>query len=217
MSEFPTVSRITSVDYEFSNRKWFPSRAHKLLCPKHLPAPHTHACTHHAFSPLFATASAPYVEGFFPYFSLWLCKKFTALAAAMCEEHNCRSAICRRKCSRYSIHVKLDVMCHKKRRKHAIDIAHAIQIPGMMIRTDLKSAQEIETKAVNLLNHWKVKITCWRCEWLRFWSWVSQCELRMLSTNLLKPSPHWREGCMIVCVYEGRSYNFSKRRKIQGC
>jgi hypothetical protein len=47
-----------------------------------------------------------------------------------------------------NIHVKLDVMCCKKRGKHAVNITHAIQIPEMMIHTGLKSAQGIETKAV---------------------------------------------------------------------
>jgi hypothetical protein len=47
-----------------------------------------------------------------------------------------------------NIHVKLDVVCCKKGGKHAVDIVHAIQIPEMVIHTGLKSAQEIETKAV---------------------------------------------------------------------
>jgi hypothetical protein len=71
----------------------------------------------------------------------------------MSEDHSCSSAICRRKRSSYNIHVKLDLG------KRAVDIANAIQSPEMMIHTGLKSAQEIETKAVNVLNYLKVKIT----------------------------------------------------------
>jgi hypothetical protein len=42
-------------------------------------------------------------------------------------------------------------MCSKKRGKHAIDIARATQIHGMMIRTALESAQPVETKALKPL------------------------------------------------------------------
>jgi hypothetical protein len=41
-----------------------------------------------------------------------------------------------------------------------MDIAHALQIPEMMIDTIFKNGEEIETKALNLLNLLKVKITC---------------------------------------------------------
>jgi hypothetical protein len=51
----------------------------------------------------------------------------------------------------YSILVKLDVMCCKKRGKHEIDIERATQFPDMMIHTTLKSAQAVETKAVKPL------------------------------------------------------------------
>jgi hypothetical protein len=47
--------------------------------------------------------------------------------------------------------VKLDVVCCKKRGEHAIGIARATQIPGMIIHTALKSAQAVETTAVKLL------------------------------------------------------------------
>jgi hypothetical protein len=46
----------------------------------------------------------------------------------------------------------------RKRGEHAIDTAHTAHIPEMMIHTVLKSAQEIETKALNLLNHSAMKI-----------------------------------------------------------
>jgi hypothetical protein len=53
------------------------------------------------------------------------------------------------------INMELDVICRKKRGKHALDIAHVIQIREMMmIHTILKSAQEIETQALNML--WRV-------------------------------------------------------------
>jgi hypothetical protein len=54
--------------------------------------------------------------------------------------------------------VKLDVICCKTRDEHALDTARAAHIPEMMIHTVLKSAQEIETKALNLLNHSNMKI-----------------------------------------------------------
>jgi hypothetical protein len=42
-------------------------------------------------------------------------------------------------------------MCCKKRREHAIDIAHAIHIPVMMIYAAFKSAEAVETKGVKPL------------------------------------------------------------------
>jgi hypothetical protein len=47
--------------------------------------------------------------------------------------------------------VKLVVICSKTRGEHAIDIAPATQIPGMMIHAALKSAQTGEIKAVKPL------------------------------------------------------------------
>jgi hypothetical protein len=102
------------------------------------------------FSLLFTAASAVCVQGF-PLLSLWLCWKFTGLNAAIREKQSYTAAICRRKRTRYNIHVKLDVMCCKKRDEHVIGIARATQIPGMMIHTTLKSAQWVETKAVKAL------------------------------------------------------------------
>jgi hypothetical protein len=66
-----------------------------------------------------------------PRFSAIFCENisnFIALAAAMNEEHNCSSAVCRRKHSSYNIHVKLDVICHRKRDKDVIDIPQSIPL-----------------------------------------------------------------------------------------
>jgi hypothetical protein len=129
MSELLALLRITSVDYEFSDRKWFISGTQVPFCPNHLPPPPPFqiSISHYTFSPLFTSTSALYVQGFL-LFSLWLCLKFTALAAAVSEEHSC-AAICKRKHTIYNIHVKLDLMHRKKRGTCVIDIAHAIQIP----------------------------------------------------------------------------------------
>jgi hypothetical protein len=108
----------------------------------------------------------------------------------MSEEHSCSTAICRRKRTSYNINVEFDIMCRKKRGECAIDIAHGIQIPEMMIHTILKSAQEIEPKAVNLLNHSKVKITHRRGDVMEVWEWSLKCGF--------KPSPRSREGCKLT-------------------
>jgi hypothetical protein len=50
-------------------------------------------------------------------------------------------------------------------------------------------------KAVNMLNHWKLKIT--RQRWWRFESGDSQFELRMLSAHSLNRRPHRGEGCKV--------------------
>jgi hypothetical protein len=86
-----------------------------------------------------------------------VCQKFTALAASLSEALLPAGEIVT------VIRVELTIMCHKKRGEPAADIARAIQIPEMIIHTILKSAQKIETRAVNLLNHSSVKITCRRC------------------------------------------------------
>jgi hypothetical protein len=68
------------------------------------------------FSPLFTTASV----------CVWG-QKCTALAAAVSEEHNCSTVICRRKPAVYSVRVKLVVTCRKKRGERAIDVADVLQ------------------------------------------------------------------------------------------
>jgi hypothetical protein len=69
------------------------------------------------------------------------------------------SAISKRKHTSCNLDVKLDVICHKQRGKHGIDIACAVQIPETTIILFFKSEREIETKALNLLKDSKVKIT----------------------------------------------------------
>jgi hypothetical protein len=94
------------------------------------------------------------------------------------------------------INVELDMMCCKKRGECVVVISRFIQIPEMMIHTILNSAQEIKTRAVNLLKHTKVKIKHQRCcdgDW--FGSGVSRRGSRMLSARPIKSSPHSREGC----------------------
>jgi hypothetical protein len=83
--------------------------------------------------------------------------------------------------------VKLDVVCCKKRGERAIDIARAIHIPVTMIRTALKSAQAVETKAIKP----KVKITCQRCDVMDVLKWH-------LAACPHKPSSHGAESCKIV-------------------
>jgi hypothetical protein len=141
MWEFPTVLRVTSVDYEFPSWWRFPSGAHVLFCPSLLSAhTHTHARVHHTFSQLLTPASAVCVWGSL-LLSLWLLKIYWPCCS-------CTATICRRKHTSYNIHVKLDVMCRKKRDERATDIAHATHIPDMMRHTTLKSAHGVETKSV---------------------------------------------------------------------
>lgn len=68
----------------------------------------------------------------------------------------------------YNIHVKLGVVCCKKRGEHAIGFAHASQIPGMLIHAALKSAQAVETKAVKPL---KGENYTQRCDILEVLKW----------------------------------------------
>jgi hypothetical protein len=53
-------------------------------------------------------------------------------------------------------------MWREKRGERATDIARAIHIPEMMIYTTLKSAQEIETKAIKPLEgeNYTPKVCC---------------------------------------------------------
>jgi hypothetical protein len=57
----------------------------------------------------------------------------------MSEKHSCSAAICRRKHTNYNIHVKLDIMCRKKRGRRVVDIACAIH-------SILKSAKELKQR-----------------------------------------------------------------------
>jgi hypothetical protein len=63
-----------------------------------------------------------------------------------------------RKRTSYNLGVKLNVIHRNQRGECTIDIACALQTPET-IHTILKSSQEIETKALNLLRHSEVKIT----------------------------------------------------------
>jgi hypothetical protein len=103
-------------------------------------------------------------SGVFVVFLMIVLKIYFALVAAMSEEHSCSGAISKRKHARYSLDVKLDIISCKQRGEHVIDIAHAFQMPEMAIHTILKSIQEIETKALNLLKHSKMKIACQRSD-----------------------------------------------------
>jgi hypothetical protein len=71
----------------------------------------------------------------------------------MSEKRSFSSAISKRMRTGCNLDVKLDVIHHKQRGERVIDIARALQIPEMTIHTILKSAQEIETKDLNLLKH----------------------------------------------------------------
>jgi hypothetical protein len=87
---------------------------------------------------------------------------------------------------------------HKQRGKHVTDIACALQIPEMTIHTILKSAQETETKALNLLMHLKVKTIYGRSDGMKAMErclamWIE--DLLVSTTQPCKPSPHPREGC----------------------
>jgi hypothetical protein len=84
----------------------------------------------------------------------------------MGEEYRYTAAISRRKDTSYNIHVKLDVMCHKKRGTHVIEIACATQIPDMMIHTTLKRQRKLKQR-----NYSKVKIACQRCNVLEVFEW----------------------------------------------
>jgi hypothetical protein len=84
--------------------------------------------------------------------------------------------------------VNLDAIHHRKRGERGIVTVCVFPIPEMMIDTILKGAQETETKAVNLLNQAKVKIT------LQLWD-VIQNGYRNIPTHSLKPTTHSREGC----------------------
>jgi hypothetical protein len=82
----------------------------------------------------------------------------------MGEEHSCRTAMCKRKCTICNIHVKLEVTHHKKGGGHGICIACAVQILDMMIHSIFDSGQEIETKPLNLLYHLNLKNTYQKCD-----------------------------------------------------
>jgi hypothetical protein len=91
-----------------SQKKVFPIWARVPFCPNLLLTHPTTCFSSYKFSPLFTSASALCVLGFL-LFSLWWCLKFTTLAAVLSEEHSCSSAICRRKCTSYNIHMKFDI------------------------------------------------------------------------------------------------------------
>jgi hypothetical protein len=84
--------------------------------------------------------------------------KRTVLVRVLSEEPNCSGAISKRKHTSYNLAGKLDIIHHKSREQHTIDTACALQIP-VTIHTILNNAQEIETGALNLLKHLKVKST----------------------------------------------------------
>jgi hypothetical protein len=80
----------------------------------------------------------------------------------MREKHSYTAATCRRKHTSYSIHVKLDITCCKKRGQHAIDIACATEIRDMIIHITLKSAPGVKTKAFKPLKgeNYMPKVLC---------------------------------------------------------
>jgi hypothetical protein len=93
----PAIPRITSVDYEFPNRKRFTSGVYVPFCPNLLPMqsppPHASPTT---LSPLFTTASVLSARAVIVLKIYW-----------PCWSHECHSAaICKRKCTSYNI-----VMC----------------------------------------------------------------------------------------------------------
>jgi hypothetical protein len=93
----------------------------------------------------------------------------------MSEEGGCSDDISKRKHTSYNLDMKLDVNSGKQKGKFAMDIACALQIPLMMIHTILRNADEIETKALNLLKYSKVKITHKGVKYWRLWRCIWQC------------------------------------------
>jgi hypothetical protein len=87
MSELPKLPRITSVDYEFPNRKWFLPELHVPLCSNLMPP-----------SPDASSTTSSVLCLPQPVFCVWG-RKYTALSGTVSEEHNCSTATCRRKCS----------------------------------------------------------------------------------------------------------------------
>jgi hypothetical protein len=155
---------IKSTDCEFSNRKQFPPGMHLPFCPSLSLTPPLHASpTMHSVRCLPQPVLNPSVV--LSYF-LSDCVEMYCPCYSHEWKPNCRGAISNRKHTSYNLAVKLDVIHHKRRGRHTIDIACALPIPETMIHTTriLYSAQDIETRALNFLKHSKVKITCQKSE-----------------------------------------------------